>query len=117
MITEHTSDNGGRGFKAVDLIHLINPIDFIKEPLDNIVSKLKDGGKFVKAVGKHLVKGLKAVAGGFDDIVIDGLKVIIDSALCAFWITYNTKIHLHHSDASRRCTPVGRASDSMMAPT
>ena len=87
MITEHSEDNGGRGFKPIDLIHLINPIDFLKEPLNNIVSKLgKAGGKFVKNVGKHMVKGLKAVAGGFDDVVIDGLKVNINITICIYII-------------------------------
>ena len=82
VIEDHGGDNGGRGFKPIDLIHLINPVDFLKDPLNNIVSKLgKAGGKFAKTVGKHLVKGLKAIADGFDDTVIDGLKVKIQLLL------------------------------------
>ena len=67
---------GGGRIKPIDLIHLVNPIEFLKEPLDNIVSKLGSAtGKFGKAVGKHLVKGLEAIVDGLDSTVVDGLKV------------------------------------------
>ena len=68
--------SGDGGFKPKDLIHLVNPIHFLKEPLDNIISKLGSAtGKFGKAVGKHLIKGLESITGGFAKPLVGGLKV------------------------------------------
>ena len=100
VTVETGGDSGGRKFKPIDLIHLVNPIDFLKEPLDNILSKLGKAGKFAKNVGKHLVKGLKFIAKGFDKTVIDGLKV--SRIYCLLSLSVIVSIFI--SDSQLTCT-------------